>query len=95
MISKQHTIFLHWKNFPISEKSLAKNLLRLPRDTLPAQREYHVTVTRPKHRVPRPPPEASLTYIPGLLVRATEFEPSRVVVGLICVRAPSYPPPVF
>jgi hypothetical protein len=49
---------------------------RVPRDTLPAQRKYHVTVTRPKHRVSRPPPEASLTYIPGLVVRAVGFEPS-------------------
>jgi hypothetical protein len=40
------------------------NLPRPTRDTLPAQREYHVRVTRPKHRVSRPPPEASLTYIP-------------------------------
>jgi hypothetical protein len=45
------------------------------RDTQPAQPEYHVTVTRSKHRVPRPPPETSLTYIPGQLVRAPEFEP--------------------
>jgi hypothetical protein len=55
------------------------HILRIPRDTLPAQPEYHVRVTRPKHRVPRPPPTSSLTYIPGLLVRAPEFEP------LICV----------
>ena len=40
---------------------------RVTRDTLPAQPEYHVTVTRPKHRVPRPAPEASLTYIPRYL----------------------------
>jgi hypothetical protein len=58
---------------------------RVPRDTLPAQREYHVTVTRPKHRVSRPPPTGSLTYIPAHLVRAPEFEPC---VGDIVLCAP-------
>jgi hypothetical protein len=52
------------------------NLPRPIRDTLPAQREYHVRVTRPKHRVPRPSPASSLTYIPGILVRVSKFEPS-------------------
>jgi hypothetical protein len=30
------------------------HILRIPRDTLPPQPEYHVRVTRPKHRVSRP-----------------------------------------
>jgi hypothetical protein len=33
----------------------------VPRDT--------PKLTRPKHRVPRPPPNKLLTYIPGQLVR--------------------------
>ena len=37
---------------------------RVTRDTPQTRPEYHVTVTRPKHRVPRPPPTSSLTYIP-------------------------------
>jgi hypothetical protein len=64
MISKQYTSFFTERIFLFLKEFLARKSPKLIRGTQLGQREYHVAVTRPKHRVPRPPPEPSLTYIP-------------------------------